>query len=441
MAPHVYWGKRELGERRYVKNHRRMLSHILQNATKEFEQSESDLRAGGAVDELRKQWLAKKANLDRQLGKYEHLDKYGALLFDEPGKETHWLSEQEKVWNEAFKQEEGRASAGPNTLTATASAASAASARQEEPPSAASAASGAEAEATTQSSQQDSWHDAGWGEHLWDQPWKQQGWWEQLWDEQMVHEQSGAAPSAGAAFTWTPNAASAGDSPSPAGETLTLVPNAAWASSRAPAASAGESLTLVPNAAWASSLPPTPLSLDTPARLGGTAKLRAVTARAPPRARDGFREPAFPKPTRLPPFVLEGPHEAVESAHLDVDWTLCPEDRARELSLRHARNLLLKTHLQAGRNVCYRSSGWSLVPLVHSNDRTTYAPVTSEDDVSEGDVVFCEVQPRGYFMAHMVKAKYRASDGTRFTISNARGWENGWCKIGHIYGRMILCEH
>ena len=66
----------------------------------------------------------------------------------------------------------------------------------------------AEVEATGQSSQQDLWHDDGWAEDWWEQHWaQQQDWWGQPWGEESVHEQSGAAASAGAALTLTPNAA------------------------------------------------------------------------------------------------------------------------------------------------------------------------------------------------------------------------------------------
>jgi len=77
----------------------------------------------------------------------------------------------------------------------------------------------------------------------------------------------------------------------------------------------------------------------------------------------------------MPPFVLNDAHEAV--GDLDVDWTVCKGDWGLERRLREERNKLLKEQLQAGHNVCYRSSGWSLFPLVSSNDMTTYEPVTS----------------------------------------------------------------
>ena len=86
-------------------------------------------------------------------------------------------------------------------------------------------------------------------------------------------------------------------------------------------------------------------------------------------------------------FILE--HRLEASPVTDVDWTL---SWAEESRLREVRSQLVKAQLQAGRQVCYRSSGWSLCPRVKSNDQTTHAPVTSADMVHVDDIVFCEVQ-------------------------------------------------
>ena len=118
-----------------------------------------------------------------------------------------------------------------------------------------------------------------------------------------------------------------------------------------------------------------------------------------------------------------------------------------ELRRREERNLLIKGNLQAGKSVCYRSSGWSLYPHVWANDQTTYEPVTSADQLRVHDIVFCEVQPGDRFYAHYVKHKYwvwtegELNGEWYFTISNAKGRENGWCRIEHIYGRLVECLH
>ena len=142
-------------------------------------------------------------------------------------------------------------------------------------------------------------------------------------------------------------------------------------------------------------------------------------------------------PDRLPPFILEGRHEATDA--YDVDWTLCPEDFRKELRFREFRNEMIKEKLLNGRSVCYRTSGWSLCPRVYPNDQTTYDPVTSADQVEEEDNVFCQVQPGNRFYGHLVKHKTWSHFGQVwvFRISDLKGnTENGWCHLEHIYGRL-----
>ena len=146
-----------------------------------------------------------------------------------------------------------------------------------------------------------------------------------------------------------------------------------------------------------------------------------------------------PRPDRPPPHVLNWSHEI--TPELDVDWTLCPEDSAKELRLREERNVLIKEQLQLGKPVIYRSSGWSLYPRVWSNDLCSYDPVTSVDEVQEDDVVFCQVQPGDRFFAHVVSRKCIQNGKWHFTISSLRGRENGWCRIEHIYGRLVRVQH
>jgi hypothetical protein len=159
---------------------------------------------------------------------------------------------------------------------------------------------------------------------------------------------------------------------------------------------------------------------------------------APPRIR-----------TWRPPFVLESRHEVstfLESGHevfdtRHVDWAVSPANWGIEKSQRIARSELLKKKLQSGTPVCYRSSGWSMYPLVHSNDKTTYEPVTDADQVQENDIVFCQVQPGDRFYAHLVKRKWLSQlDGQLYyTIANYKGHEKGWCLIEHLYGRLVEC--
>ena len=169
-----------------------------------------------------------------------------------------------------------------------------------------------------------------------------------------------------------------------------------------------------------------------------TSRARAASARRASRSR---LEPDNipPMPERVPPHVLNYRHEITQE--LDVDWTLCPEDPAKELRLRAVRNEMLKEQLQRGNPVIYRSSGWSLYPRVRSNDRCSYEPVTSAHEVHQDDIVFCQVQPGDRFYGHLVSRKWFEEDEWWFNISNAHGRENGWCSIKNIYGRLIRVEH
>jgi hypothetical protein len=155
---------------------------------------------------------------------------------------------------------------------------------------------------------------------------------------------------------------------------------------------------------------------------------------APPRIR-----------TWRPPFVLESRHEvSTFQEELYVDWAVIPANWGIEKSQRIERSELIKKKLQSGRPVRYRSSGNSLYPMVHSNDQTTYEPVGSEpDQVQVDDIVFCQVQPGDRFFANLVKAKWLSKlDGQwYFTIANYKGQEKGWCRIEHLYGRLVECLH
>ena len=82
---------------------------------------------------------------------------------------------------------------------------------------------------------------------------------------------------------------------------------------------------------------------------------RSASARRPLRSRLE-QDHIPPKPDRRSPFVLNWSHEI--TPELDVDWTLCPGDWAKELRSRAVRNETIKEQLQLGKPVIYRSSGW-----------------------------------------------------------------------------------
>ena len=67
-------------------------------------------------------------------------------------------------------------------------------------------------------------------------------------------------------------------------------------------------------------------------------------------------------------------------------------------------------------------------------------PVRFHESVEEDDVVFCQVQPRGHFYAHLVKEKIpcEGEEGAfDYCISDIYGRVNGWCKLEHIYGKLF----
>ena len=131
-------------------------------------------------------------------------------------------------------------------------------------------------------------------------------------------------------------------------------------------------------------------------------------------------------------------HEVRLGDELDRDWTLS-NDFAEEWRLREERNQQIKAQLLEGKRVAYRSSGWSLYPLVHSNDVCCYIPVRFDEQVEVRDIVFCQVQPSGDFYAHFVKKKewHDADSRWKYWISNPQGRINGHCYKEHIYGRLF----
>ena len=143
-------------------------------------------------------------------------------------------------------------------------------------------------------------------------------------------------------------------------------------------------------------------------------------------------------PTRKPCALTE----SKPGPEWDIDYTLQESpDWETELKRRRERDIQIKAQLKEGRNVFYRSSGWSLYPYVSSGDGCTYTLVTSQKQVQVNDIVFCEVQPGDRFYAHLVLEAQEGSSGKmRYIIGNASGHQNGWCHIEHIYGRLVKVE-
>ena len=91
---------------------------------------------------------------------------------------------------------------------------------------------------------------------------------------------------------------------------------------------------------------------------------------------------------------------------------------------------MIKELLQKGKNVCYRSSGNSMAPVVKSGDLCEFVPFQEGSSVAYsinvGDVVFCAVQPKNRFYAHFVLEKqFDARRGEQYCIiGNKDGLQN-----------------
>jgi hypothetical protein len=449
------------GTYKWLQNHRKMLRHMLDKAEKEVEEAESAVafarcpwrqdkaEADEEVTAAEASLSDKRRNLYWQQDKQYCLDNWGVVYLDQES--GYDLSPDERQWNENLRRGKGarvHATSKGATKGTSVNATSSSEAAYAAPP-AASAVSAASASAASSS--------------------------EQPVATMPVPAAAASVPAAAAsvpaAAPWSVPAAAASVPAAAAWSVPWSVP-AAWQQTMPVPAAPGLPAPPAPMNI-SRTLPPPPSLWPNfhAAPSAGAARKRATTATPAPRSRMQPRCPpeddagataesasppaaavvrargasAFadipPMPDRLPPFVLEGPHEA--RPELDIDWTLCPEDFAKELRLRTVRNTLIKDNLLAGHHVCYRSSGWSLYPRVHSNDQCTYAPVTTADEVHEGDIVFCEVQPHWRFYAHHVRKKewWEGTGQFYFVIASLKGRENGWCYMEHIYGRLVEVIH
>ena len=144
-------------------------------------------------------------------------------------------------------------------------------------------------------------------------------------------------------------------------------------------------------------------------------------------------------PTRMPPthivFMAHEIHPADE-----VDWTRDP-DWDKELQLREIRNSMVRDLLLMGRAVQFRSSGNSLVPIVHSNDVTMWEPVVARAEyaaIDVGDIVFCQVGTR--HCGHCVHEVTHWFDERCLTIGNVKEPPHiiGLVRFEHVYGKLTL---
>ncbi len=85
-----------------------------------------------------------------------------------------------------------------------------------------------------------------------------------------------------------------------------------------------------------------------------------------------------------------------------------------------------------GETVTFRSTGNSMVPLIHSRDEVVVSPV-DPTRVQVGDIVLTKVAGNVYI--HLVKAIEPAK--RRVQIGNNRGGINGWTGFDRVYGIAV----
>ena len=131
------------------------------------------------------------------------------------------------------------------------------------------------------------------------------------------------------------------------------------------------------------------------------------------------------------------------------DWTETDNNGLWQF-LNNKRYDLMKEVLQRGEPVQFKSSGGSLAPLVYSGDICFIWPIIpGTTKVQPGDVVFCEVQPKGRYYVHLVwkKSLYRMQNGVEkeyYVIGNNRTGDkeriHGWCYNEHIFGILVKAQ-
>lgn len=81
---------------------------------------------------------------------------------------------------------------------------------------------------------------------------------------------------------------------------------------------------------------------------------------------------------------------------------------------------------------CYiQGFGGSMEPILHSGETFHFQSVTEEIRLSEGDIVFCEVN------SELLLHKITAINGNKIQIGNNKGKVNGWTTKEHIFGKYI----
>lgn len=93
--------------------------------------------------------------------------------------------------------------------------------------------------------------------------------------------------------------------------------------------------------------------------------------------------------------------------------------------------------LKLGENVVTWPKGNSMSGKINDGDCVTIIPITADDILKKGDVVFCKVNR--YYYLHLIKGIRGKND--MFLIGNNRGKINGWTNREHIFGKVTEIEH
>jgi len=94
---------------------------------------------------------------------------------------------------------------------------------------------------------------------------------------------------------------------------------------------------------------------------------------------------------------------------------------------------MIKTKLQSGYPVAFKSGDHRLYPMIHSGDICEYDPVFEASQVEVGDIVFCQVRPSLRYLVRTIKRKINddEKEAWYFTVGNQSLWESGT-----IYGKL-----
>ena len=164
-----------------------------------------------------------------------------------------------------------------------------------------------------------------------------------------------------------------------------------------------------------------------------------------------FRKPLSREEVRIygdkDHYVVDA--RCVAPSGYNEDWTnTMDEDKWRYRS--EKRNIMMRTCLKNDIPIQFVSGGKSLEPLVFSGDTCFLWPVTGRTEILPGDIVFCEVQPKGYFYTHLVwrTGTYRDPlTGIKqpyWVIGNNKEGDkskmNGWVYLEHIHGILVKTQ-